>query len=387
MKRTAIALLALTATTAALAAPTASNFYVSGKLGQSTYHKSVKLNDASADKLYRDGDNTSYGLNAGYRFTDYLSVDLGWQKFGDNKYDVTKDTTVKHRANSVELTARVNQFIADKLNVYLGAGVAAVQNRYDAGFLTQGDLSTEAKVRYNFAPVAAVGAEFYFNPAFALGVEYKADVRSAATYRTAVAKGDETVYVPAVQVTREDKTYTTNRDKYRPDVHFLQGTLTYVFGQNKPVAPVAPVVPVAPVKEVVQPKIVTHKFQLKSDHLFETNKYAINPSVAASAFSEILAKYNKAKEASVSVVGHADRTGNPAKNVVLSENRAKSVVDYLVNNGVDKNVITWKGVSSSEPQTDGCYNVTNRTALRACLAPDRRVDVFISGYYEEEVKK
>lgn len=383
MKRTAIALLALTASTAALAAPTAGNFYVSGKLGQSTYHKSVKLNDASADKLYRDGANTSYGLSAGYRFTDYLSVDLGWQKFGDNAYQVSADKTVKHRANSLELTARVNQFVADKLNVYLGAGVAAVQNRYEAGFLQAGDLATKSQVKYNFAPVVAAGAEFYFNPAFALGVEYKADVRSAATYRTEGSAG----YVPAVKVTQGDKSYTTNRDKYRPDVHFLQGTLTYVFGQNKPV--VAPVVPVAPVvvEEKVQPKLVTRKFEVKTDLLFATNKFDINPTVAKTAFAEALEQYSKAKEASVEVVGHADRTGNAAKNQVLSENRAKAAVDYLVANGVDKNVVTYKGVGSSEPQTDGCYSVKNRTALRACLAPDRRVDVFVTGSYQEEVKK
>lgn len=382
MKKTAIALLALTATTAAFATPTANNFYVGAKVGESTYHKSVRFQDKNQDKALAGHSHTSYGLFGGYRFTDHLSAEAGWQKFGGNEYNINGKDTSTHSANALDLGVKVNQFI-NKFNVYGGLGLSVVQNKLPQGLLTYGANAEKAVTKYTPSAYASTGLEYYFVDQFALGVEYKVNVRSFATAGKAeLAEGSKETYAPAIKsVANTEAGAQTNRSKYKPDVHFLQATATYVFGQNKPAVVAAPVAPVAPV-EVKAPVIERQKFSLKGDVLFATNKYDINPTVAAAQFSEILSHYRTANQATVDVVGHADRTGDAAKNQVLSENRAKAVADYLVNNGVDSSKLTYKGVGSSEPVTDGCYNVKNRTALRACLAPDRRVDVFISGYKE-----
>ena len=53
------------------------------------------------------------------------------------------------------------------------------------------------------------------------------------------------------------------------------------------------------------------------------------------------------KDQVFTLVGHADdETGSPEYNQKLSEKRAKAVYDYLVEQGVNKDQLTWKGVGS-----------------------------------------
>jgi outer membrane protein OmpA-like peptidoglycan-associated protein len=62
------------------------------------------------------------------------------------------------------------------------------------------------------------------------------------------------------------------------------------------------------------------------------------------------------------IVGHADvKTGSAAYNQKLSEKRAKAVYDYLVEQGVAKEKLTWKGVGSS--QNIFPVNNTNRVVI------------------------
>ena len=49
------------------------------------------------------------------------------------------------------------------------------------------------------------------------------------------------------------------------------------------------------------------------------------------------------------IEGHTDSNGTVNNNNLLSRNRAKSVFDFLLNNGVDKKQITYKGYGSSRP--------------------------------------
>jgi outer membrane protein OmpA-like peptidoglycan-associated protein len=51
----------------------------------------------------------------------------------------------------------------------------------------------------------------------------------------------------------------------------------------------------------------------------------------------------------IEVIGHTDSQGNKASNQKLSENRAKSVLNYLVENGISSSRITSKGKGSTAP--------------------------------------
>ena len=71
---------------------------------------------------------------------------------------------------------------------------------------------------------------------------------------------------------------------------------------------------------------------------------------------------NAPKDQVFTIVGHADvKTGSAEYNQKLSEKRAKAVYDYLVEQGVNKDQLTWKGVGSS--QNIFPINSTNRVVI------------------------
>jgi outer membrane protein OmpA-like peptidoglycan-associated protein len=53
----------------------------------------------------------------------------------------------------------------------------------------------------------------------------------------------------------------------------------------------------------------------------------------------------------VALQGFTDNVGNPADNLILSENRAKTVYDYLISHEINKNRISYKGFGESRPVT------------------------------------
>ncbi|RIY34713.1 OmpA family protein [Psittacicella gerlachiana] len=356
MKKTAAALLALTATSVAFAAPSANSFYVTGKVGYTNYHNDVQLNTKSNDNAYRDGDGVAYGLFLGYRLNNHVAFELGWQKPHNNNYNYNDTTTFTHKSNVLDLGVKFNQFIGSKVNVFAGLGAGVFFNKV----VTASDVVSE---KTQVAPYASAGLEYYFVDSFAVGVEYKAYFRTFNDSKVNAASG-------SYAVTLADSV-NNNSNRYRPDVHLVQATATYVFGQSKPVE--------------VAPVVTTEKFELKSDVLFALNSDKLGPN-AAESFKDVLARYNNpnATVSSVEVVGHADRTGSAAYNLKLSERRAQTVANYLVENGVDQSLLTVKGVGSAEPVTNGCYDVKGRKALAACLAPDRRVDVYVTGTKESK---
>lgn len=54
----------------------------------------------------------------------------------------------------------------------------------------------------------------------------------------------------------------------------------------------------------------------------------------------------------IQIKGHTDNTGNANKNLILSEARANSVAQYLINKKIDKNRIFVKGFGSQKPIAD-----------------------------------
>ncbi|MDX1270573.1 OmpA family protein [Bizionia paragorgiae] len=69
------------------------------------------------------------------------------------------------------------------------------------------------------------------------------------------------------------------------------------------------------------------------------------------------------------VAGHTDNTGNKAKNLMLSEQRASAVRDYLLFKGLEANRITSQGYGQDNPIAD------NSTA--AGRLKNRRIEIFV----------
>jgi OOP family OmpA-OmpF porin len=78
----------------------------------------------------------------------------------------------------------------------------------------------------------------------------------------------------------------------------------------------------------------------------------------------------------IEIVGHADRLGSPARKSRRGLARAQAVAQVFAGSGIDPRRIDVVGRSDQEPVTR-CAETADSTALRACLAPDRRVAVAV----------
>ncbi|MBU2996986.1 OmpA family protein [Cellulophaga baltica] len=80
-------------------------------------------------------------------------------------------------------------------------------------------------------------------------------------------------------------------------------------------------------------------------------------------------------EKNIFVYGHTDAVGNTYANKVLSEKRAKSVASFLIENGLNRNRVQYKGFGDSEPIAN------NRT--REGKLKNRRVEFVVSESYTD----
>ncbi len=95
---------------------------------------------------------------------------------------------------------------------------------------------------------------------------------------------------------------------------------------------------------------------------FKTNSYIL----ANSSYSELDSIVNILKRditLRIIVSGHTDITGIFFKNFELSEKRAKNVADYIINKGIEKDRVRYKGYGSSKPIADN-ENEKGRTINR-----------------------
>lgn len=85
------------------------------------------------------------------------------------------------------------------------------------------------------------------------------------------------------------------------------------------------------------------------------------------------------------IVGYTDRIGTDKDNQVLSEARARSVADFFINRGVDISTVRIEGRGEANPvSTDQCRDVKGGDLI-TCLAPDRRVEVHITGVQQVQM--
>lgn len=84
---------------------------------------------------------------------------------------------------------------------------------------------------------------------------------------------------------------------------------------------------------------------------------------------------------SVEIVGHTDFMGSDKYNMALSKRRAHAVMTYLHTAGVPADKMTAIGKGKAEAvMTKECKakKFKKRSELKACIAPDRRVDIEIN---------
>jgi OOP family OmpA-OmpF porin len=120
---------------------------------------------------------------------------------------------------------------------------------------------------------------------------------------------------------------------------------------------------------------------IHGDALFKTGKSSIKDLTpeGRAKLDDLVAKI-KAFGAidTIKVIGHADKMGKAAANQKLSLARAKSVSSYLKSKGVKAKTFTSSGMGDTKPVVECDMNLA-KDALKACLAPNRRVEIEVTG--------
>ena len=334
----AMAISTLCLMSVAQAAPKDNTWYLGGKMGWSNYQKG----DVSDTLTNYDTDNDGVGVGVygGYQLNSWLGFEGGYDYLDKMAYTSTLGDN-DFKSQVVQLSAKLSYAFNPVVDLIGRVG----------GFAYQSDNNDDSVS--GVSPLVAVGTEYAPNREWAARLEYQ--------------------WIS--QIGDEEKI------DFNPDNGLLSLGVSYRFGQEEPVVapPPAPAPTPAPA-----PVTVTKEFNLSSDVLFDFGKSSLKPEgvTALDGLYEQI-KAETPKDGTALVVGYTDRIGSDASNQVLSEQRAKTVADYLVGKGIPADKVSTQGRGEAEPVTGTqCDAIKAKKELIACLAPDRRVSISVTGTKE-----
>lgn len=84
---------------------------------------------------------------------------------------------------------------------------------------------------------------------------------------------------------------------------------------------------------------------------FSSNSYDL-PAAAKIELDKLIVLLHEHTTLRIEIGGHTDNTGIAENNRQLSENRAKAIVAYLIENKISPSRLSWKGYGSSKPIAD-----------------------------------
>jgi len=360
MKKTTLALaiaVASLTTAAANAAYEDNTFYTGAKIGWSELYRldANKVRGYDKDEAgikTSNRSNVAGGAFLGYQANPYLAFELGYDWLGSAKYkrtyrdDHTKAGNSKVSAQGVSLTGKLSyplSFISDDLDIYGRAGGMVTIAKWK----NSGDVKEEygkGGTKTDVSPVYALGLDYRLSEDFSTRLEYQ--------------------YVQHIH-TKTDAS---------PDAGTVSLGITYRLGSPAVAAP-------------VEIKTEVNRYVLNEDVLFAYAKADLKAEgrQALDNLLTTLVKINPTQSAIV-VIGHTDRIGSDSYNQKLSERRAHTVLTYLVQKGVPAEIISSRGMGKAQPVTGTKCNALRGADLKACLAPDRRVEIEVKARNVQEVQ-
>ena len=125
--------------------------------------------------------------------------------------------------------------------------------------------------------------------------------------------------------------------------------------------------------------MLPQKINFSADALFDFDKSVLKPEGKA-MLEDLARQLNGAQYENIAATGQTDRFGSEEYNKKLSERRANAVKDYLVSRDIPANRINAEGKGETQPVTKAgdCLGAKSAKVI-ACLQPDRRVDVEVTG--------
>lgn len=280
-----------------------------------------------------------YGAYVGYNFTDWFGVEAAYNGFSNFE---TKIEGKKHdlKIYGPEVAARFAYPLDAKgSDIFARVGLA-----YHTDHLTGSNHGADA-----WDPLLGVGVQYAFTKNFGARVGYDYYFNSF------------------------DSDYAPEK-KMDGGMGFLYVGFQYTIGGPSAPAPVA-AAPVAPKTERI-----TENHSLSAGTLFPFDGSTLSAN-GKKVISDVVNSSKGLSNTEFEVYGYTDRIGSDAYNQKLSQKRATAVAEELRANGLNNNQIkAVEGRGKANPVTGNkCDSVKGRNAVIDCLAPDRRVEVVVSG--------
>lgn len=314
-----------------------------------------------------DDRDRGFKLFGGYQVNKYFAVEAGYFDLGQFSFLAntvpigTLNGNIKVRGVNLDAVGILP--ITEKFSAFGRIGVAYAHT--DGSF-------------------AGTGAVSVLNPS-----------PSARDTNLKVGLGVQYAFTDALSLRAEIERYRINDAVgNKGDIDLASIGLVYRFGGKTPTpvaqtympAPViiaqapAPVY-VAPPPPPPPPPPMPQKVSFSADSLFDFDSAAVKQA-GRGELDKLATDLRGVDFDVINVTGHTDRIGRQAYNQKLSTQRAEAVGSYLVNAaGIPASKINAKGVNGSDPVTKPgeCVGTKVTPALIACLQPDRRVDVEVTG--------
>ena len=359
-------------------------WYVGGNIGQSR----AKIDDARISaqlqgaflpttSISDDNRSNAFKLFGGYQFNKNFAVEAGYFNLGEFGFMATTvpagTLSGKIKVQGLNVDAVGMLPLDNKFSVFgrLGLQYAQAKDNFSStGAVPVLSNANPSKNALNYK--AGLGVQYDFNQSLGMRLE-------AERYRINDAvgnNGDINMYSVGL-------VYRFDQHKPAPVEKVLMPERETVFVAT-PAPPAPPpkiiVVPAPPPEIIVVTKVV---FSADSDAnaLFTFGKTALKPT-GKRALDKFAAELKGANYKVITVTGYTDRIGSNAANMRLSLHRAEVVKDYLVQSAaIPADKISARGAGKSNPLTKPgeCKGNKATNKLVACLAPDRRVEVEVTG--------
>jgi OOP family OmpA-OmpF porin len=328
--------------------------------------------------LSRDDKDNAYRLFLGYQFNRYVGLEASFFNLGRFNFHTdtipagTLDGQMKIQGGGVDVVLAAPLTDNWSLLGRVGGQFAKTRDVFTAtGAAHAPDPSPSAR-QFNYK--AGAGLQVRFSPNLLMRME-------ADQYRTRDGIGGnarvQVFSLSLVMPFGAGDTRAAATPAYRPVAAVTPPAAEMAPALTMPEPP--PVVAAAPMPAPVNPP-VSRNVSFTADALFGFDRSTIRPEgkAALDAFARDMAgtQFNV-----IVVNGYADRVGTTAYNQTLSLQRAEAVKAYLVAGGLDASKITATGLGEGTPVTKegDCKATLPKAELHACLQPDRRVDVDVSG--------
>ncbi len=309
--------------------------------------------------------STGFKLYGGYQFNRNFALEGGYFDLG--KFGYTANTIP---SGTLDGNIKLKGFNLDAV------GILPITDRFSA----------LGRVGLNYAQ-----ARDSFSSTGAVNVTNPNPRKSGTNYTLGV--GLQYALTEALGLRAEAERYRVNDaigNKGHVDL-FSVGLIYRFGGRAQPVqrvaAPAYVAVAAEPAPAVVAPPPPplpepppTMKVTFSADSLFDFDKVNLKPA-GRQQLDKFAADLRGVKYDAVAVTGHTDRIGAQGYNLKLSVRRADAVKAYLAESGIPAGAILAKGVNGANPITQpaDCKGSKPTARLIACLQPDRRVDVEVSG--------